>query len=435
MRHGVAVAAAAAFLLTSCASTGGQGQDGSGGSSGSPEEIADLERPGSVSGVAWTWEAPEGVADLAGVHAVPGGVAAVVDDGVIGLSGENGGVMWEHRVPGSEVFGAVAGQGRYFVLQVLDPDAPQTQPRMIVVDLSTGESVHDYELRDGDSASGLVRGGLSGVAGDHWITVEEDETLVAHELGSDSPAWTVPNVAGCDDVGSVDRTAATDAVLVAAFTCYEQPEDEAPVEMTEGQEFASGFAGFDPATGDELWRTEAPMGMFPGDAHERDLTVHESGMVTAYYPYEQVGQVIDADTGDVEALDGGEVLWSSDDGSLVGMWDGRTRGYRIQESGGEVRESLGDSRAGAGTAIINALQGDIETVGLEGGVLHMGDLFEGGAGETELAAFEGFEETVPVTFSWDSEASMEVDETVVVPGAVAVSYIDHSGSSGVMGLQ
>ncbi|MES0835193.1 PQQ-binding-like beta-propeller repeat protein [Nocardiopsis tropica] len=435
MRHGAAVAVAATFLLTSCASFDGQDQGGPGGSSGTSEEIRDLDRPGSVSGVAWTWEAPEGVADLAGVHAVPGGVAAVVDDGVIGLSGENGGVMWEHRVPGSEVFGAVAGQGRYFVLQVLDPDDTEAPPRMLVVDLSTGESVHDYELRDGDSASGPVRGGLAGVTGEHWITVEGDEDLVAHELGSDEPAWSVPDVAGCDDVGSIDRTAATDDVLVAAFTCYEQPEGEDPVEMTEGQEFVSGFAGFDPATGDELWRTEAPAGMFPGDAHERDLTVHESGIVTAYYPYEQVGQVVDAATGDVEALEGGEVLWASEDGSLVGVWDGRTRGYRIQELGGDVRESLGDEQVGAGAAIVNALQGDIETVGLEGGVLHMGDLFEGGTGETELAAFEGFEETVPVTFSWDAEASMKVDQTVVVPGAVAVSYIDHSGSSGVMGLQ
>ncbi|MFD3684408.1 PQQ-binding-like beta-propeller repeat protein [Nocardiopsis sp. NPDC058631] len=420
----------ATFLLTSCASIGDQT-----GPAGAPEEIRDLDRPTSVSRVAWTWEAPEGVADLAGVHAVPGGVAAVVDDGVIGLSGENGGVMWEHRVPGSEVFGAVAGQGRYFVLQVLDSDDTEAPPRMVVIDLSTGESVHDYELRDGDSASGLVRGGLGSVTGEHWITVEDDENLVAHELGSDATAWSVPDVAGCDDVGSVDRTAATDDVLVAAFTCYEQPEGEDPVEMTEGQEFVSGFAGFDPATGDELWRTEASAGMFPADAHERDLTVHESGLATAYYPYDQGGQVIDPATGDVEALDGGEVLWSSEDGSLLGVWDGSTRGYRIQELGGDVRASLGDERVGAGTAIVNALQGDIETVGLEGGLLHMGDLFEGGTGETELAAFEGFEETVPVTFSWEAEASMELDQTVAVPGAVAVSYIDHSGSSGVMGLQ
>jgi hypothetical protein len=32
-----------------------------------------------------------------------------VDDGAVGLSEEDNGVVWEHRVPGSEVFGAVAG--------------------------------------------------------------------------------------------------------------------------------------------------------------------------------------------------------------------------------------------------------------------------------------------------------------------------------------
>ncbi|MEE2048730.1 hypothetical protein Q7689_35940, partial [Nocardiopsis tropica] len=76
MRYGAAVAVATTFLLTSCGS-------GDPAGTGGAEEIRDLDRPGSVSGVAWTWEAPEGVADLAGVHAVPGGVAALVDDGVI----------------------------------------------------------------------------------------------------------------------------------------------------------------------------------------------------------------------------------------------------------------------------------------------------------------------------------------------------------------
>ncbi|WP_116245487.1 PQQ-binding-like beta-propeller repeat protein [Nocardiopsis sp. FIRDI 009] len=433
MRHAVAAAMATAFLLTSCSLSEAPGEFE--GSSEEREPVRDLDQPASVNASAWTWDAPEGVADLDGLFPVPGGVAALVDDGVVGLSGENGGVMWEHRVAGSEVFGAVAGQGRYFVLQILDPDDDEAPPRMVVLDLSTGEPVWDYQLGSGDSASGVVRGWLGNVTDEYWVTVAEGEELLAHRLGDDEEAWSVPDVADCDDVGSVDGTVMTDDVLVTAFTCYEQPEGESPVEMTEGQEFVSGFVGFAPSTGDELWRTEVSVGMFPGDAHERELTLHDSGLVTAYYPYSQIGQIVDPSTGEVRTLDEGGVLWSNEDGSLVGVWDERTRSYWTEEPGGSVRERLGDSDAGATESIINALRGDIETVGLEGGVLHMAESIPGGAGETELAVFEGFEETVPVTFTWDEESPLEVDEVRAVPGAVAVSFIDPAGRSGVIGLQ
>ncbi|WP_262391770.1 hypothetical protein [Nocardiopsis sp. CNR-923] len=283
--------------------------------------------------------------------------------------------------------------------------------------------------------SGVVRGWLGNVTDEYWVTVEDDEALLAHRLGSDEDAWSVPNVAGCDGVGSVDRTVMTDEVLVAAFTCYEQPEGEAPVEMTEGQEFVSGFAGFDPSTGDELWRTEESAGTFPGDAHERELALHDSGLVTAYYPYGQIGQIVDPSTGNVRTLDEGGVLWSNRDGSLFGVWDERTRDYWTEEAGGGVRERFRANDTGAAESIINGLQGDAETVGLEGGVLHMAESIPAGAGESELAVFEGFEETVPVMFTWDGEALMEIDDVYVVPGAVAVSFIDHAGRSGVIGLQ
>ena len=342
--------------------------------------------------------------------------------------------MWEHRTPGSEVFGAVADQGRYFVLQVLDPENEEAPPRMVVVDLSTGEPVRDYRLESGDSASGAVRGWLGNVTDEYWVTVADGEELLAYHLGSDEAAWSVRNVAGCDDVGSVDRTAMTDEALVAAFTCYEQPVGEAAVEMTEGQEFVSGFAGFDPSTGDELWRTEESTGMFPADAHERELNIHENGLVTDYYPYGRIGQIIDPSTGDVRTLDEGEVLWSSGDGDFFGVWDRRTRDYWIEDAGSGVRERLRTNDVGASASILNALRGGTNTVGLEGGVLHVAKSMPAGAGESELAVFEGFDETVPVTFTWDGEALMEIDDVHAVPGAVAVSFIDHAGRSGAIGL-
>ncbi len=170
---------------------------------------------------------------------MPGGVAALLDDGVVGLSGENGEPMWEFRVPGSEVFGSVADHGRYFTLQILAPEDGSAPPRTVVLDTATGEPVQDYTLTEEDSSSGMVRGWLSNVTDEHWITVNDGGGLTAFELGSDRTAWSAPDPARCEDVGSVDALVTLEEVTVAAVTCYEQPEGEDSVEMTEGQESPS----------------------------------------------------------------------------------------------------------------------------------------------------------------------------------------------------
>ncbi|WP_026338433.1 MULTISPECIES: hypothetical protein [Nocardiopsis] len=422
-----------ALLLVSCSAEEGSG-GGVTGSDGAPQELVrDREYRSEVSGAAWTWEAPEGVSRTR-VLPVPGGVAALLDDGVVGLSGENGGPMWEFRVPGSEVFGSVADHGRYFTLQILDSEDESAPPRMVVLDTVTGEPVQDYSLTEGDSSSGMVRGWLGNVTDEHWITVDGDGGgLTAFELGSDRTAWSVPDLARCEDVGSVDALVTLDEVTVAAVTCYEQPEGEDSVEMTEGQEFVSGFVGIDSATGEELWRTEEQTGMFPADSRERTVTVHESGLVTAYYPYAQAGRVVDPTTGEVATLEEGRVLWTNGDGSLLGVWNERARAYRTQDRSGEVREGGTGEGTGAAESILNALRGDPLVVGLEDGVLQVSEEVSGG-GETEIAVFQSFEDAVPVMFTADGETPLEIGNALSAPGAVALSYSSGEGRSGVIGL-
>lgn len=48
--------------------------------------------------------------------------------------------------------------------------------------------------------------------------------------------------------------------------------------------------------------------------------------------------------------------------------------------------------------------------------------------------FQGFEDTVPVMFTDDGEAPLEIGNVRSVPGAVAISYTSGEGRSGVVGL-
>src|SRR5699024_7312819 len=129
-------------------------------------------------------------------------------------------------------------------------------------------------------------------------------------------------------------------VTVVGTNCYEQPVDEDAVEMTVGRDFISGLVGIDVDTGKVLWRWEEEVGLLEADSIERKFSLHENGLLAVEYPYDRVAQVVDPITGDVTISDEGRVVWSSDDGSRVGLWDQRTRNYRIEDLDGKIYESL-----------------------------------------------------------------------------------------------
>ena len=341
MKSSIAVAAVAVLLLSSCSATVEVGQWFAGLKEEEWEPIQDLEHPTSVSEVAWRWEIPEGN-DTPSVEVIPvaGGVGVVLDDGIIALSGENGKEMWSYQISGSEVFSAGSQYGNYFVLQIMDSEDEDASPRMVILDLETGEPVEDYLLSGSADSSGMARGWLKNVNGERWVTASEGG-LTAFALGSDHAVWEVKDVVKCDEnMGSIDGMVTGEKVTVVGTTCYEQPEDEDVVKMTEGRDFISGLVGIDMDTGQELWRWEEQLGLFAADSMERGFSLHENGLLAVEYPYDQVGQFVDPATGEVTIFDEGRVVWSSDDGSRIGLWDRRARNYRMEDLDGEIYESL-----------------------------------------------------------------------------------------------
>ena len=257
--------------------------------------------------------------------------------------------------------------------------------------------------------------------------------MTAFALGNDRAVWEVKDVVECDEnMGSIDEMVTGEKVTVVGTTCYEQPEDEDVVEMTVGRDFISGLVGIDVDTGKELWRWEEQVGLFAADSIERKFSLHENGLLAVEYPYDRVAQVVDPITGDVTISDEGRVVWSSDDGSRVGLWDQRTRNYRIEDLDGEIYESL------LGEEVDTAdlyYRGRGNVVGLEDGALWVVEEIPSEAGKVEIAEFQGFENTTSISFTWNKEYVISPSEAHSVPGAVVIPYYSSKEASGIIGIR
>ena len=317
---------------------------------------------------------------------------------------------------------------RYFVLQIMDSEDEDAPPRMVILDLETGELVEDYFLSGGADSSGMARGWFKNVNDERWVTAGGGG-LTAFALGNDRAVWEVKDVVKCDEnMGSIDEMVTGEKVTVVGTTCYEQPEDEDEIHMTEGQDFISGLVGIDMDTGKDR------LGLFPADSMERNFTLHEKDLLTVDYPYDRIGQIVNPDTGDVTTLDEGQVLWNNDDGSRFGVWDQYTQNYRIEDLNGEVYEALEDKELDIADLIYVARRGG-RIVGLEKGALEVTREVPEEAGQIEIAAFQGFESTTSISFSWSETYELRLREARSVPGAVAVSYLSRGETSGIIGIR
>ncbi|MFJ9554799.1 PQQ-binding-like beta-propeller repeat protein [Nocardiopsis sp. NPDC101807] len=388
-----------------------------------------------MSEVAWDWAASD--SSRSAVFPVPGGVAVLQAAGVVVLSGETGEELWQYRVSEGEVTGNVSDDGRHVVLRSEDDTGAGTEEaELTVLDSGTGEIVHEFDSSGIEAVERVgfapqIGESLSGVTGDIWA-VQDEAGVTAHRWEDGEVLWSsaTADLARCTDVGSVDDLAVLDDVVVAAFTCYEQPEGEDPVDMTEGQEFVSGLVGLDPTSGEELWRSEDQLGLFPADSHSRVLTVQGSGLIVVEYPYEEVRQLVDPSSGGVTDLGRNDVLWSSSDGSTLGVWHAESRDYRHEDGSGEALTSLVEETGAVPEPTVSG--GGF--LGLEDGVLYLAEEVEGGADAPVLAYFAGFQGASEITADWDAQRT-EVHDAVSVPGAVVVSYTDDEGRSGVIGLR
>ncbi len=75
----------------------------------------ELVVPGSVSGVGWTWQSPEG-ARLYRVYRGVAGMVAALDDGVVAVHGGTGEELWRFRRPGGVVASGVTPDGEAVVV-------------------------------------------------------------------------------------------------------------------------------------------------------------------------------------------------------------------------------------------------------------------------------------------------------------------------------
>lgn len=401
--------------------------------------IQDLKYRDSVSEVAWHWNtSDEEIAENA-IYPVTGGVAAVLDERVIALSGMTGKIMWEHQFPEHSITGDVTDDGRRFMVFSADSKDDTARPRITAIDTSTGDISEEYDLVDDQTAPRFSRKWLNSVYGDHWITTEDSESgdanrVSAHDLGTDTETWSVDGVVGCDDEGSIDALATADDTLVIATTCYERPDDESNVEMTEGQDFISQLIGLSVETGEEVWRTESQTGLFPADSQKRTLTVHGDGHVSVYYPYSDRGQVLNARNGDLTELKDGSVLWANEDASRLGVWEQNHENYWIQQD-----DAILDSLAPIDRLPLDGTSSGVErsslVVGLETGLVQVRQEISEQQEGTDLAQFHGFEKNDSIPFSWDGEDTLNLVHARSVPGAVAVSYSSGGERWGIIGLR
>ncbi len=387
------------------------------------------EYPGSVGEIAWTWKPPRG-ADRAVLHEMGEGVLVLLDTGVFALSGKTGEELWSYHDRNQTLISNVSANEEYVVLH--DEDTS----KMTLLERDTGQVAHEYtlDLSEVDHTYRVradhVYEPLSGITGETWF-VRTKEAVASYDLATGDKVWETSDVPNCVDEGWVDSLSMQDDVVVAATTCYEQPEDrEDDVAWIAGWDFISELAGFAPESGEELWRIEHSVGNTPAESLQRDIVSRPGGLVKIdYLDSPSLGySLLDIEAQEVTHLETQRPLWFSPDGDRLGLWDTETGQYRVQDRSGQVEQTLAPELVSMGEGIVT----DGYVVGLEEGVLHLEEWLEDASVPEGFARFEGFEGSSVLV--WDNEESMRVHSVRSVPGAVAVlSTID--GDLEVLGLR
>ncbi|MGQ4271682.1 hypothetical protein [Nocardiopsis changdeensis] len=234
-----------------------------------PEVPTDITRAG------WTWRSPESTA-VRRVEAGTHGPLVVLDDGLVGLAGETGEVLWTYRRPYSPVLetGVLPdGPERAYVVHAPhpqeEPSAGETEWIRTVLDTATGRVVEEgpFEEREADgpafSVARFPQHSPSHIS-------EWNEVLTFYDPFGGGE-WRLP-------VGSSDPDRACTAdtgglavqegvVLVGAQCTDRDPGAEprwADLEYGEQRDEMERLGeravvtGYDLATGELLWRDERP---------------------------------------------------------------------------------------------------------------------------------------------------------------------------------
>lgn len=398
------------------------------------------EYPRSVSEVAWTWELPRDSGPMA-VREFGEGALVLLEGGVFALSGETGEELWSYYDNDKDLDVNVTDNGEYVVLY------DEETFEITLLERDTGQVAHEYTFDLSRVTSSFrvrtdpLDGPLSGMTGETWVAPLKD-SVASYALNSGNVMWEATDVANCSDEAWILSLSVQDEVVIAATTCYEQPEgDENDKAWTLGWDFTSELVGLDPESGEELWRVEHSIGDMPGESIQRDIASRPGGLVSIdYLDSPDLGHsLLDIKAREATHLGTRELLWSSPDGESLGLWDPERREYQVQDRSGEVERTVRPD--------LGSMSGDVlddgYQVGLADGILHLEenvlDAPVDSGSPRSFARFDGFEGSSVITWDgsalpWDGEENMYVNSARSVPGAVAVSY-SVDGDRGVMGLQ
>ncbi|GAB2519655.1 hypothetical protein GCM10026982_53440 [Nocardiopsis aegyptia] len=388
---------------------------------GSP---APYEVPGTVTAQTWEWEPPEnesgGITD---VHALPFGLAAELDDGVVALDGATGEEIWHFRRPETTVVSASATpDGDLFALafqqaaegaegaeqDVGEGDEPGTWG-VVVLDAATGEIANEYEIEQ-EQPPRLDRQPVVGPPGSdfdapatgvHHLT---DDARLVHAVGparvearalddggmlwSNTEAFEGPVQSDADGFRHLGQVlVAGDTVLVSQFYATHEDPRFHHYDLT----------AIDSASGDVRWRKSWELGDIRGQDDPTFSAPSPEGGVAVWLPGEDPGVLLDLRTGEELTTD----LWA--DGQVVGVLadgyvtaDGSSHVYR--DRSGDASQELQVPTGEDGRTLAASIATSEAVVGLYAA---------SGTGDAGAAQSE---EAVVRVFSWD-----EGSETTSIP--------------------
>ena len=187
----------------------------------------DVESPGAVSGVSWTWQPGDGIR-VVSIAPFESGVLVVLNDGVVALDSGSGEEHWRYRTPGEDASVRIdQNDGNVLVHQELTESATNRIVTLsgadgTITDLAEYPAVEGSEVGDRfhDPSVNLVA-----AAGRFLSSGESARTdlLTAHSTRTGEASWGLRSPDEClseDDDGSAVRSwAVAEDQLVVPFQC------------------------------------------------------------------------------------------------------------------------------------------------------------------------------------------------------------------------
>lgn len=398
-------------------------------------EFPPLKTPEDFSEVTWDWRYPQDI-EVHGVHPISIGVAVQLDDGVVALSGKTGEEAWSYRDVGSSLKVFFSTSGEQVVLQKYAEEGGE----VTVIDSTTGQITPDVtEASEGGDSPAPRDFAHTPFELDLRVDTHREGSqkfLTGFSLSSGERLWTQEKEIRCEGDPELEswigRPLVLTDIVLAPLVCAPRADG---VHVSGGQgELLMGTIAFSATDGTEAWRLENEFPQDAASATASELELAGEGNYVLLNYLSEGGQVVDPETG--------ELLFSSDEGELVGVTedgfsvvaDPGMDSYQGISQTGQVKAEMSVeehcwtvARAeamvlGEGIAVVCA--GEAVTEGTPHHAYHFDLNDDGGtpAVSVELAASEG-------------DFPDRVEEVLSAPGALVITYRDSStGNQGILGL-